>query len=76
LGNLLADHGNFDEAKQQFAVCIQLDSGNYQAHLVLGLILMREGNTAEARWECQKAAESPDPGVHDAALHALEQLRR
>ena len=65
-----------EQAKSELGVCVQLDPGNYQAHLGLGLIIMGEGKTAEAKMQCQKALKSPDPSIHSAAQSALEQLGR
>ena len=47
------------------------DTAIYEAHLALGQILARAGNTAEARAHIAKAAQSPDPAIHDAAEKAL-----
>jgi Flp pilus assembly protein TadD len=76
LGNLLCAQEKFGEAKSELRVCVQLAPDNYEAHLGLGMILMREGKTAEARAQCQKALESPDPSLRNSAQRALEQLGR
>jgi len=43
----------------------------YEAHLLLGQILARAGNMAEARVHIAKAAQSSDPEVRQAAQRAL-----
>ena len=42
-----------------------------EAHLALGMLLLRDGRSAEAQVHLRKAAESPDPAVRQAALKAL-----
>jgi predicted CXXCH cytochrome family protein len=76
LGNLLGAQKRFEEAAKELQACTQLDPSRLEANLGLGLILMGEGKTAEARVECRKALASPDPGVHDTAQKALEQMGR
>ncbi len=71
LGNALLAQRKPAEAEQQFRLAIARNSEFYEAHLSLGMILTRNGNTAEARQHFQKAAESGDPGVREAALRGL-----
>jgi Flp pilus assembly protein TadD len=76
LGNLLGAQDKFEEAKSELQVCTQLDPNHYEAYLGLGFILMREGKLAEALVQWQKAVQSPDPSVRNAAQDALQKLRR
>jgi hypothetical protein len=76
---ILPRHTNlpaYEEAKVELQACTQLDPSRVEANLGLGLILMGEGKTAEARVQCRKALASANPGVRDAAQKALEQLGR
>ncbi len=74
LGNLLGAQKQYEEAAKEFQTCTQLDPSHLEANLGLGLILMGEGKTAEARVQCRKALASPDAGVRDTAQKALEQI--
>jgi Flp pilus assembly protein TadD len=74
LGNLLGAQQKYEEAKRELRACTQLDPSRLEANLGLGLILMGEGKTAEARVQCRKALASPDPGVRNTAQKALQQL--
>jgi Tfp pilus assembly protein PilF len=76
LGNLLGAQKRFEEAAKELQTCTQLDPSRLEANLGLGLILMGEGKTAEARVQCRKALASRDPGVRNTAQKALEQLGR
>ncbi|HEY4046920.1 MAG TPA: hypothetical protein VGM27_08645, partial [Acidobacteriaceae bacterium] len=67
---------HLEEAKREFQVCTRLDPTQFEANLGLGLILMRQGKIAEARVQCEKALQSPDPAVRNTAQSALEQMRR
>ncbi len=76
LGNLLGTQDKFEEAKSELQVCTRLDPNHYEAYLGLGFIFMREGKLAEAFVQWQKAVQSPDPSVRNAAQDALQKLRR
>lgn len=76
LGGVLAALGNAAEAAQQFEKAIALEPNLYQAHLALATVLASQGQIAAARLHCQKAAQSPDPEMHDAALKLLNRLGR
>jgi tetratricopeptide (TPR) repeat protein len=71
LANILAKQGNLAEAEKELRIAVQLSPSAYEAHLGLGLILMHEGKSAEARLHLEKAAESPDPAIRQAAHGAL-----
>ena len=76
LGGVLAAQGKSAEAAQQFEKAIALEPGLYQAHLGLATVLASEGQIAAARLHCQKAAQSSDPELRDAALKLLSRLGR
>ena len=71
LGSVLAEQGKSAEGEQQFRLAVQRNPDYHEAHLALGLILARKGRMGEARVHFQKATESPDPSVRQAALRAL-----
>ena len=71
LGSVLAAQGKNAKAEQHFRLAISRNPDYYEAHLALGSILARKGNLAEARAHDQKAAESPDPDVRQAARNRL-----
>lgn len=74
LGGVLAAEGKTAEAAQQFKKALTIDPGLYQAHLGLAAILASEGRIPEARLHCQKAAQSPDPELRNAALELLNRM--
>ena len=71
LGTALGVQGKRSEAKQHFLTALRLNPDYYEAHFNLGHTLAEEGNTDEARQHYQRAAESPDPKLRQAALEAL-----
>jgi Tfp pilus assembly protein PilF len=71
LGRALASQGRIPEAEQQFRLAVQNNPNYYEAHLALGMVLARTGSAAEARAHLQKAAESGDPALRQAAINAL-----
>jgi predicted CXXCH cytochrome family protein len=71
LGGVLVALKQPGEAEQQFRRAIQLNPGYYEAHFALGQILNRTGRNAEARAHYEKAAESADPQLRQAARKAL-----
>lgn len=76
MGSVLAAQGKTDQAAQQFETAIALDPNLYQAHLGLATVLASQGQKATARIHCEKAAQSPDPELRNAALKLLNQLGR
>ena len=71
LGTALGLQQKGAEAKPHFLAALRLNPKYYEAHFNLARILAGEGNTAEARLHYQKAAESPNPELRQAALEAL-----
>jgi Tfp pilus assembly protein PilF len=71
LADLLGAQGRRDDAANEYRRAIQLNPESYEAHLALGILLLRSGAKAEAGIQLRKAAESSDPQVRQAALHAL-----
>jgi tetratricopeptide (TPR) repeat protein len=71
LADVLSAKGNLDRAAEEYRRAIQLHPEAYAAHLSLGQILVRGGNLAEARAHLEKAAQSPDPEIRQAAQQAL-----
>jgi len=63
--------GRTDRAAEQYELAIQSNPAQYAAHLALGGILARTGRTAEARLHFERAAQSTDPAVRQAALAAM-----
>lgn len=71
LADVLLEQGHLDAAAVEYRRVIELDPNSYGAQLSLGQILARSGNVTEARGHIEKAAQSPDPEIRDAALKAL-----
>jgi len=71
LADVLSAQGHIDSAADEYRRTIQLNPDLYGAHLSLGQILARAGNMTEARAHIEKAAQSPDPEVREAARRAL-----
>jgi len=71
LADVLSSQGRIESAADEYRRTIQLNPDAYEAHLSLGQILARAGNAAEARAHIEKAAQSPDPEVRQAAQKAL-----
>jgi Flp pilus assembly protein TadD len=67
LGVALAAAGRPGEAANAYRNAIQMDNEFYEAHLALGQILMKQGDLRDAHMHLEKAAESPDPRVREAA---------
>lgn len=74
LGGVLAAQGKGAEAREQFEKALALNPNLYQAHLSLAMIMVSEGQIAAARLHCQKAAQSSDPDLRNAALKLLASL--
>lgn len=74
LGGVLAAQGRPGEAAQQFEKAIALEPNFYQGHLALAGVLASEGQMAAARLHCEKATQSPDAEVRDAARKLLGRL--
>lgn len=72
LGLALRKHGDLPEAEQQFRLAIRYHAEYHEAHLALAEILAANGNGAEARVHFQRAAESADPEIRQAALRGLQ----
>jgi tetratricopeptide (TPR) repeat protein len=66
-----ARRGGGTTPRMNTGAAIQLNPESYEAHLALGILLLRSGAKAEAGIHLRKAAESSDPQVRQAALHAL-----
>jgi predicted CXXCH cytochrome family protein len=73
LGNVLAAQSKNAEAAQQFGQAIQTNPAYYEAHLALAKLLARQGDWDAARPHFERAAESGDSEVRQAALTALRQ---
>jgi predicted CXXCH cytochrome family protein len=71
LASSLAAQGQLDSAVEALNHAIQMKPDLYEAHLTLARILAYRGNKAEARVHFEKAAQSPDPEVREAARSAL-----
>ncbi|MBV8810800.1 MAG: tetratricopeptide repeat protein [Acidobacteriaceae bacterium] len=67
LGKVLGAAGDLAGEEQALRLAIQRNPELYEAHLLIARINMRAGNLVEARAHYQKAAQSPDPEVRDAA---------
>ena len=71
LADVLAAQGRLENAASEYRRAVELNPEAYAAHLSLGEILARGGNMAEARAHIEKAAQSPDPEIRQAAQKAL-----
>jgi Tfp pilus assembly protein PilF len=71
LGNALVRVGFDAQAEQEYLAAIKQDDTNGEAHLRLGDLLARRRQSMDARQHYEKAAESPNPKVRQAALTAL-----
>ncbi len=67
LGELLVSQRKMGEAEQEFRLVIRVDPENYPAHYALGRLLAATGRRAEARTHFEKAAESRNPELREAA---------
>ena len=63
--------GHVDAAEAQYRMALQKAPGFAEAHLGLGSLLMARGRAAEARAHLEKAAESGDAALREAAIKAL-----
>ena len=71
LADLLAQTGDFAGAEREYREALAIDSSLPEAHLGLGVLLMRSGRTADGRTHLQIAAAKGDADVRKAALSAL-----
>jgi predicted CXXCH cytochrome family protein len=71
LAGVLAAQRQIDNAADAYRRAIQLNPDSYEAHLALGQILAYKGAMLDAQGHFEKAAQSPDPGVREAALKSL-----
>jgi Tfp pilus assembly protein PilF len=71
LGNALARAGEDSQAEQEYRAVIAQDDANGEVHLRLAELLTRRGQPDDARQHYERAAESPNPKVRQAALAAL-----
>lgn len=71
LGNALVRAGLDSQAEQEFRAAIKQDDTNGEAHLRLADLLARNGKSQDAHQHYERAAESPNPKVRQAALAAL-----
>lgn len=76
LGGVLAAEGKQDQAQKELEKAVKLEGNLFQAHLQLSILLYKSGNVAEARVHCQKAAQSPDPDLRNAATTLLQQMAK
>ena len=71
LGNALVRAGLDSQAEQELRVAVKQDDTNGEAHLRLADLLARNGKSQDARQHYERAAESPNSKVRQAALAAL-----
>lgn len=71
LADVLLARGEVGSAEGEYRRTLELNPEAFSAHLSLGQILARAGRNAEAREHLEKAAQSPDPEVRQAAQEAL-----
>jgi len=71
LGIALAASGRLADAVDAYGNAIRLDADFYQAHFALGQVLLRQGDLVGARAHFEKAAQSPDPRMREAARNLL-----
>ena len=71
LGIALVASGRLDDAAEAYKSAIRLDADFYEAYFALGQLLKRQGDSAGARTYLEKAAESPDPRLREAAQNLL-----
>lgn len=76
LGGVLAAEGKQEPAQKELERAVKLDPNMFPAHLQLSILLFKAGNVAEARLHCQKAAQSPDADLRNAAMSLLHQMGR
>ena len=63
----LAAHGRTADAERELRATIQLAPDHYEAHLRLGMLLQDRGDTKNATWHLEKARESAEARIREAA---------
>jgi predicted CXXCH cytochrome family protein len=76
LADALAAQSLIPQAVEEYKQVLRLNPDQTEAHLGLGLALLQEHKTEEARSHLGKAAASSDPDLSQAASRALSQLVR
>jgi predicted CXXCH cytochrome family protein len=71
LGIALAASGRLTDSADAYGTAIRLDPDFYEAHFALGQLLKRQGDLVGARVHFEKAAESPDLRLREAAQNLL-----
>lgn len=71
LADLLAESGDSAAAERKYREALSIDSSLAEAHLGLGMLLMRSGRVSDARTHLQLAAAKGDADIRKAALNAL-----
>jgi predicted CXXCH cytochrome family protein len=71
LADVLLARGEAGSAEGEYRRTLELNPEAFSAHLSLGQILARAGKNAEAREHLERAAQSPDPEIRQAAQEAL-----
>ena len=71
LADVLTAKDRIADAAKEYSQAIRLNPDHYESQLALGLILLRKGEVAEARAHLEKAAQSTDPDLRQAAQKAL-----
>jgi Flp pilus assembly protein TadD len=71
LADVLAANGRVADAIREYELAVLANPQLHEAHLSLGMALGRRGSLEKARVHLQKASESPNPEVRQAALSAL-----
>lgn len=67
----LAAHGEATPAEQQFQAVLAQAPNHFEAHLRLGQLLQARGEATRARLHLQKAAESSEARLREAAQQSL-----
>ena len=75
LGYMNIEQGKLAAAAEDFDGAHHLDPTDYASALQLGYIYDQLNNSVKAEQAFRRAAQSPDPGVRDAALSALKNIR-
>jgi tetratricopeptide (TPR) repeat protein len=76
LADALAAQAQIAQAAEEYRQVLRLVPDQAEAHLGLGLTLLQEHKTEEARSHLEKAASSSDADLSQAASRALSQLGR
>jgi Flp pilus assembly protein TadD len=74
LADTFAATGHTAEAMAEYERVLALRPDQPQAHLGLGMALLRQHRLAEARLHLQAAANSSDPDIAQTARRILAQL--